>query len=438
MDHETDGGLADAERRGLRLAVIGRNVALVPIAVFVGVVGRFPGDVLGVGIVAVFFALGLGYLRLLASGRERRWHRFVFVGLDCAALAALALAVPVSMGDDVPQIFVLRTLGIAYLFIVVAATTLTLMPGLVATSGVISVAGLWVVWLTIVAGMDRTVSWSDLPPRPSVDEFYAVFFDPDFVGRGNRVLESVVLLSTAGLLALGVARARTVLRRQVAAERDRRRALEAFGQYVPAAVAETLVDRPESLAPQSREASVVFADVDGFTRMAEGRPPGEVLALLSALFEEVGAIVAAEGGVVIGFAGDAVVASFNAPLDCPDHAARALVAAAATSRVETAGLRLRVGVATGPVATGTVGGAERQAFTVYGDTVNLAQRLEAANKDHATRVLAHDAAWEAAGRPAGWSSVGHFRVRNREAVVAALTLDPGAEGSHSGFCAPTK
>jgi len=271
--------------------------------------------------------------------------------------------------------------------------------------------------------MDRTVSWSDLPPRPTVEEFYAVFFDPAFVGRGNRVLESVVLLSTAGLLALGVARARAVLRRQVAAERERRRALEVFGQYVPAAVAQALIERPESLAPQAREASVVFADVDGFTRLAEARPPGEVLALLSGLFEQVGAIVEAEGGVVIGFAGDAVMASFNAPLDCPDHAARALAAAAAMSRLETAGSRLRVGVATGAVAAGTVGGAERQAFTLYGDTVNLAQRLEAANKDHATRILAQEAAWEAAGRPAGWRRVGRLQVRNREAAVAALTLD---------------
>jgi class 3 adenylate cyclase len=78
---------------------------------------------------------------------------------------------------------------------------------------------------------------------------------------------------------------------------------------------------------------------------------------LSALFEEVGAIVAAEGGVVIGVAGDAVLAAFNTPLDCRDHPARALAAAAALVKPETAGLRLRVGVATGPVAAGTVGGS---------------------------------------------------------------------------------
>jgi len=418
--------LAEAERRGLRLAILGRNAALIPIAAFIGIAGRYPGDVLGVAVVAIFFVIGLLYLRLLASPHERPWHRYLFVGVDCAALAGLALVLPVSVGGDVPQIFVFRTFGMIYLFLIVAGTTLTLMPGLVVASGVASVAGLWAVWLTIVLDMERTVSWNDLPAGPTVEEFYAVFFDPAFIGRGSRVLESVVLMSTAALLALGVTRARAVVRRQVAAERDRRRALEVFGQYVPAAVAETLVERPESVAPQLREASVIFADVDGFTAMAEGRPPGDVLATLSTLFGAVGEIVAGEGGVVIGFAGDAVLAAFNAPLDCPDHPARALAAAAAIAELEIAGLRLRVGVATGPVAAGTVGGSERQAFTLYGDTVNVAQRLEALNKEKGTRLLLQEATWAAAGRPGGFVALGAVPVRHRSTPVTVMALSAAA------------
>jgi class 3 adenylate cyclase len=413
--------LAAAERRGLRTAIHGRNAVLVVLAVWMLAVGRPPGSVAGALLVLAFVSVGLGYLGLIARGLERPWQRFVLVAVDVAALAAAALLLPVSFGGDVPQIFVFRGFGVSVLFLVVAAAALSLMPRLVLWTGVAATLGLWFVFLTITLAMERTVSWSDLPPSPTRAEYYAVVFDPDFVGRGNRVIESLLLVSVAGLLATAVARARAVARERARADHHRRRALEVFGQYVPAEIAAALVERPERLAPQLREASVVFADVEGFTRLAEARPPEEVLATLSALFTRIGAIVTREGGVVIGFAGDAVLAAFNAPLDCPDHPARALAAARAVAEVTAAGLRLRVGVAAGPVAAGTVGGVERQAFTLYGDAVNLAQRLEAANKDLGTRLLVQAELWELAGRPAGFRPVGALAVRNRDGRVAALT-----------------
>jgi class 3 adenylate cyclase len=433
---DVEADLAAAERRGLKTAVLGRNAVLVVLGLWMLAVGRPPGNVAGALLVALFVVTGFAYLRLMALELERPWHRYVFVAFDVAALAAAALFLPVSFGGDVPQIFVFRGFGVSVLFLVVAGAALTLMPRLVLWTGVAATLGLWVVFLAITLDMERTVSWSDLPPSPSREEYYAVVFDADFVGRGNRVIESLLLLSVAGLLALAVGRARAVARERAWADRQRRRALEVFGQYVPAAVAEALVDRPDQLAPQVREASVVFADVEGFTRLAEGRAPAEVLASLSALFGEIGAIVAREGGVVIGFAGDAVLASFNAPLACRDHPARALAAAAAVADLTLEELRLRVGVATGPVVAGTVGGAERQAFTLYGDTVNVAQRLEAANKAHGTRLLAELRVWRAAGAPAGYRRIGALTVRNRAAAVEAVT--PLASATQSGFCEPTK
>lgn len=413
--------LADAERRGLRQAVLGRNAVLVPLAIWILVGGNPPYNLAGVALIGGFFVLGLAYLRLLESGTERRWHRFAFVAGDVAALMAAALVVPVSFGDEVPRIFVFRGFGIGVLFIVIAAAALSLMPALVLFSGVATTLGLWIVFFVITTGMEQTVSWGDMPPAPTVAEFYAVILSPDFVGRGNRVTETLALLSVAALLALAVARARAVVRARAIADGQRLRALQVFGQYVPPAVAEQLVAHPERTAPQVREATVLYADVEGFTRFAEGRPPAQVMASLSTLFEAVGRTVVAERGVVIGFAGDAVLCAFNAPVDCHDHAACALRAARAIAARKDDGLTLRIGVATGTVAAGTVGGAGRQAYTIYGDTVNLAQRLETANKDKGTLVLVDERAWQAAGRPEGYRSVGSLLVRNRVTPVGLVT-----------------
>lgn len=405
--------LLAAERAGLRLAVIGRNAALVPLAVWMLVGGNPPYNLYGVAVVCGFLVLGLAYLRLLASGHERRWHRFAFVGGDVAALAAAALFVPVSFGDDVPQIFVFRGFGVGVMFLVIAAASLSLMPSLVLWAGVATSLGLWFVYAVIISGMEQTVSWSDLPPAPSIDEFYAVVLSPDFVGQGNRVTETLGLLSVAGLVALAVARAREVVRARAIADEQRLRAIEVFGQYVPPAIVTALVETPESIAPQIREATILFADVEGFTRYSEARPPEAVLGALSGLFTRVAAIVVAEGGVVVGFAGDAVLAAFNLPLEREGHAAAALAAGNAIVASADPDLPIRVGIATGRVAAGTVGGSDRQAYTVYGDTVNVAQRLEALNKQHGTRLLADAATWEAAGRPEGYREMGTVELRNR-------------------------
>lgn len=126
------------------------------------------------------------------------------------------------------------------------------------------------------------------------------------------------------------------------------------------------------------------------------------------------------------------MAAFNAPLENPGHAAGALaaakdiLAAAESERFEGERLLVRVGVATGPVAAGTVGGRERRAYTLYGDTVNLAQRLEALNEETGTRLLVAEASWRAAGMPAGYAEIRRAAVRGRTAPVAVYAPAAGA------------
>jgi len=265
------------------------------------------------------------------------------------------------------------------------------------------------------------VSWGDLPAGPDRAAYLSVFLDPDFIGTGNRIEESMALLLVSAILALAVRRARALVRARAAAERQRARVQAVFGQYVPAEVAETILADDGALTPRSRPASVLFCDIEGFTAMAERRAPADVIALLNGFFDRGTAIVSGRGGVVVSFVGDAIVAVFNAPLDTPDHAAQAIRAGAALiaeTEARTFGgerLRLRVGVATGPVAAGSVGGATRQTWTVYGDTVNLAQRLEALNKRFGTRILVCEATMRAAGPAFGFGEVDTVAVRGRTA-----------------------
>ncbi|MEX0863472.1 MAG: adenylate/guanylate cyclase domain-containing protein [Acidimicrobiia bacterium] len=157
--------------------------------------------------------------------------------------------------------------------------------------------------------------------------------------------------------------------------------------YLSPGVAEVVLADPNvsELGGRVEEVSVLFADLQGFTPMSQRMPPEQVAELLNRYFEVVVPTVLEEGGSVLSFDGDAVVAVFNAPNSCPDHPFKACRAAlriqSAISRLRSEeGLEeappFRIGVNTGDVLVGNVGSAEMRTFTVIGDAVNLASRLQ--------------------------------------------------------------
>jgi adenylate cyclase len=153
-----------------------------------------------------------------------------------------------------------------------------------------------------------------------------------------------------------------------------------------------------------------------------------VIQLLNEFFEAATEIVGSHRGVVVSFVGDADIAAFNAPLDLRDHAdaaahaGRTLLALVEDRRFAGETLKLRVGIATGPVASGTVGGTRRQSWTVYGDTVNLAQRLEGLNKTLGTRLLVSEAT-AARAKDHALREVGSVIVRGRQQPAQVFTID---------------
>jgi len=155
-------------------------------------------------------------------------------------------------------------------------------------------------------------------------------------------------------------------------------------QYLSPDVASALIEDPEraALGGDELEVTVLFADLRGYTAYSERVPPAEVVAMLNAAFEVVVPTVLDEGGTVVQFMGDAMMAIFNAPNPQPDHALRA--ARAALTMQQAMGKlsatstqpRFRVGLNTGPALVGNIGAAAIRNFSAVGDTTNLAARLQ--------------------------------------------------------------
>lgn len=201
-----------------------------------------------------------------------------------------------------------------------------------------------------------------------------------------------------------------------------------FARFAPASVVEALVEEG-GVRPARLEATVLFADLRGFTAAAERLGAENVIALLNRYLSAMSDAVLDHGGTVVSFMGDGIMAVFGAPLAQPDHAERAV----ATAR-ELVGRRLPafnaqtgesfalgVGVATGPVMSGTVGSERRLEYAAVGDTTNLAARLEQLTKQTPHSVLIAEST-VAQLRDHDLTAAGEHTVRGRTAPVRVWTL----------------
>ena len=168
---------------------------------------------------------------------------------------------------------------------------------------------------------------------------------------------------------------------------------ETLGRFVPEKVASSLLAGGGQIEPQQVIATILFSDIESFTQMTESLGPVKIVDVLNAFFSAMVVVLEKHGGVVTQFQGDAIMATFNVPVTNPDHAANAVRAAqemlSQVAENDFAGetLAMRVGVNTGPVVAGAIGAEGRLSYTVHGDAVNLAARLESLNKEYGTRLL---------------------------------------------------
>jgi adenylate cyclase len=185
--------------------------------------------------------------------------------------------------------------------------------------------------------------------------------------------------------------------------------LRSFSSYVPKDLVRAMLasGQEATLQGQTREMTVYFSDIVGMTAIAEGMNPDQLVQHLSRYFDEMTQGILSNGGTVDKFIGDAIMAFWGAPAPTTDHAVRACQTAlwsqrrlaelrAAPDTPWLANIRARIGIDTGEVMVGNVGSHDRFNYTVMGDTVNLASRLEGLNKYYGTPILIGESTYRAA------------------------------------------
>lgn len=248
----------------------------------------------------------------------------------------------------------------------------------------------------------------------------------------SAYLVKAALLLASGLLAgfLTVA-----LRRQMQASvhnaQERDHAISIFGQHVSPEIAQRLLQQNLDIEGETRDACVMFLDIRGFSRIAADKTPHEVMHYLNTLFSELIDVVNAHHGIVNKFLGDGFMAIFGAPADDAERVPHALNAALAIlERVEALNAsgaipptQLGIGLHAGQLVTGNVGTHERKEYTLVGETVNLAARIEQATKDYDARLLISEAIWaNLAHPPADALDLGPVQLRGQNRPVRLFKL----------------
>ena len=255
--------------------------------------------------------------------------------------------------------------------------------------------------------------------------------EPILSGVPDHLLKGFLLFATgvvAGLVARQIKR-RTLKSFEMIEERNRIR--RTFGEYVSPVVMEKLMTLKPDLRSERRNVCVMFLDIRNFTGFAEKRASEEVVAYLESLFEFMIEIVNRHHGVINKFLGDGFMAVFGAPLsdgaDCLNGigAAQEILSRVETEVAKGAVLPTRIGIGlhAGEAVTGSIGSPLRREYTVIGDVVNLASRIEQLNKQFGSQLLISQIVRQALGEQfAGAIPMGDVKVKGREAPIRIYQL----------------
>lgn len=361
--------------------------------------------------------LAVSGLRLVLA--YRRWLNTPFllagVCLDIALLLGLIWSFHLQYQQPAP--FYLKVPTLLYVFIFIALRALRFEPIYVIAAGLSAAAG-WLLMLAYAATSGDMVVTRD----------YVRYMTSNSVLIGAEIDKIIAILAVTGVLALALARSRRILYRAVL---DSVLAKD-LSRFVAPEVAERISTSERGLQPgegEVREASVLFTDIEGFSTFAEQVSPERLVMLLNEYFDAMSGIVDRHGGVITQFQGDAMLITFNTVRDDPDHAANAVRAAIdilqLTAERQFGGsvrMRTRCGLNTGRIVAGAVGSAERLLYTVHGDEVNIAARLEQLNKKYGTYLLASEGTVRAAGEGFSFRPVDEITVRGRAAPTSVYTL----------------
>ncbi len=421
-DAELDHLVREAERRAERVVAAVRVVVGLALAVaFSEVVGDRPTDdaflsrqlVIASGTIGGYLLIGIAAFLVSSRRFHRRWHGFAFVTADAVFLnAGLFLSldnigVPANYATAMPTIWILP--------ILLSIGAMRYSPLLQAYAMVVLIGGFLVALLP-------DLSWNDLSgvaPPVELNPFFA---------RQPNVIRFTMLVIAGSVLVIAVWRTRLLLRE--ALEQSRRR--QQLTRFMPAEVARIVETATASdlLRGRRQEVVVLFVDIRGFTEITEPMPPEAVSAFLNRFRADVTAAAAAEGGVVDKFIGDGALVVFGIPEPRAGDAAaavatgRAILAALERWSAERAAdglppVTAGIGIHMGEAFVGAVGGEARLEFTVVGDTVNVAARVEEATKTLGAPLIVTEPVFTAARlAAAGWRALPATAIRGHRSPVA--------------------
>ena len=221
---------------------------------------------------------------------------------------------------------------------------------------------------------------------------------------------------------------------------ERARVHDVFSRFLPEHVVEDVLERTDDdlrLGGVQTTGTVMFTDLRGFTAFSEHRPPGLVIEALNRYFDETSDAILEHGGTLVAYRGDGFLAVFGAPIEIEDHADQALVTARdmidmrlprfnAWLREKGFGdeVRMGIGLNSGSFMSGNVGSLRRLEYTVHGDTVNTASRIEGMTKTVGGPILLAQSTRDALLRdPGDLQHLGEFEVRGRQSTIELWTLD---------------
>ena len=343
-------------------------------------------------VLAAYLAFTLVRLTLAHRHRLPEWLRYVSIGIDMTLLVGMIWSFHLQYQQ--PPSFYLKAPTLLYVFIFIALRTLNFDARKVVTAGLIAAAG-WVALVIYVITID---------PRDSmITRNYVHYMTSNSILIGAEVDKVISILVVTAILGFAITRNRRLLTYAVTESASN----QDLARFVPAEVANLIKTSDDGVqvgSGEPREATILFLDLEGFTSLSERLTPQDLVRTLNAFYAAAAEPISRHDGVITQFQGDAILATFNAPRLNPDHAANAILAALAIQallKVQTFGdglaLRARIGINTGVVIHGLIGTPDRLGYTVIGDEVNIAARLEALNKTYGTSIIVSEPTRDRAG-----------------------------------------
>ena len=207
---------------------------------------------------------------------------------------------------------------------------------------------------------------------------------------------------------------------------------ELFGKFVPDRIAQSILQGEGHIEPVNTTATILFTDIENFTKLSESTTPSHIADILNSYFPTVIEPINDHGGVLNQFLGDAMMVVYNVPVKAVNHADAALATALDIHRVTKdrsfAGrtLKTRIGICTGEVFAGNIGSGDRLHYTIHGDAVNVAARLEQMNKQLDSRTLVAQSTVDLLQNPDRFhlSPKGEIEIRGRQTKMQTYALEP--------------